>query len=230
MRSMRAWGPLQSGWGGMIATPEAGSGPLSRPERAESRGVWSAPQRCAQVQYRSSTSARDALELTLARFREQQQRGGRHERQARLALGAADSLDATARLHLRDAKLDPAFRADSVLAAPIAGAVEAVTDLEISVSARGTTSDYRMEIASNADRILSQAVGGMRRQTVHFERTLREEILGRTRGPLAELTRGEGELAALSGLLRERTHLGEQALDVKPKTLKDQLKKLQLRF
>ena len=150
---------------------------------------------------------------------------------ATLKLGAAGAMDASARLLLRNAQLAAPFRGDSPLAAPMAAAVEAITELDVRVSVRGTRADYRLEIESNADRALSDAVGGLlRRQTTLFEQELGKRIQAQASGALAELEQSEQLLEEIAGLFGEREGLGLQALDVKPRKLRRQLQKLGLPF
>ncbi len=150
---------------------------------------------------------------------------------ATLTLAAAGVIDVRARLRLRGAQLVAPFRADSPLAEPMADAIEAIRELDVRVTARGTLSDYELKIESNADRTLSDAVGGMlRQQSARFERELGSRIRERTGQSLAKLERSERSLEGLSGLLGEREDLGRQVLEVKPKELKRQLRKLGLPF
>ena len=156
---------------------------------------------------------------------------GRADAEVAVKLGAAGALAASARLRLHDAKLAAPFRGDSPLVAPMADPVEAMRELDVRVSALGTRSDYRLEIESNADRTLSNAVGGMlRRQATRFEQELAKRIHDRASGPLAELAQSEQALARVAGRIGERESLGERAMGVKPQQLKRQLEKLGLGF
>jgi uncharacterized protein (TIGR03545 family) len=158
-------------------------------------------------------------------------RRGRADVEATVKLTAGGAIDASARLRLRGAELEAPFRGDSPLAAPMADAVEAIRELDVRVTARGTRSDYELEIESNVDRALSDAVGGMlRQQSARFVRELDERIRERAGKSLAELERSERALEDVSGLLGERQDLGQRVLEVKPRELKRQLKKLGLPF
>ncbi len=175
----------------------------------------------------------DATGATLSQSSEWPIRVGRGwaDVDATLKLTAGGAIDASARLHLRNAELEAPFRGDSPLAAPMADAVEAIRELDVRVTARGTRSDYELEIESNVDRALSDAVGGMlRQQSARFERELGERIRERAGKFLAELERSERALEDVSGLLGERQDLGKRVLEVKPHELKRQLKKLGLPF
>jgi hypothetical protein len=70
----------------------------------------------------------------------------------------------------------------------------------------------------------------LRQQSARFERELDERIRERAGKSLAELERSERALEDVSGLLGERQDLGQQLLEVKPRELKRQLKKLGLPF
>jgi len=154
---------------------------------------------------------------------------GKADGEATLELGAADSMKASASLRLGNARLAAPFPGDSPLSRALAGAVEGVGELALTASAVGTTTDYRLQIESNVDRIFSDAIGGLlAREGERLTRELRTAILGETSGPLQALGREQQGLLEIEDVLSSRAGAGETVLDLKAGGLGKQLKKLKL--
>jgi uncharacterized protein (TIGR03545 family) len=89
-------------------------------------------------------------------------------------------------------------------------ALESVKQLNATATVAGTPADYRIEIASDIDRILNNAVSDwVRKQTQQFENELKQAVLAKTDAPLQSTRQSFDGFEAVGGELQERLDIGQ---------------------
>ncbi len=85
----------------------------------------------------------------------------------------------------------------------IAGALADVKNLTATAKVTGTLDDYQLQLSSDLDNLLKQAAASaIKSQTAKFEQKLKEAVMEKTKGPLADAT---GSFADFGGISEELT-------------------------
>jgi uncharacterized protein (TIGR03545 family) len=123
-------------------------------------------------------------------------------------------LDADLRTSLRAATLTatPGTKGN-LLTQALADAVSGITKATVNAKITGTLDDYTIAFQSDLDAVLQKALGTtLDKQTARFEQELREAVLARVKGPLAEASAGQAGLGDISTELTQRLQLGNTLL------------------
>jgi uncharacterized protein (TIGR03545 family) len=158
-------------------------------------------------------------DLELARTGENADAWVVHLTQGRVDGGAnfkrkGDALQGTVVAAFKDVKLNAAAPAASGrLGETVADILDDVRIFRLDASVTGTTADYDLQLTSNLDQVIGQAViqqiGG---QLAKFEGDLQAAIAEKVSGPLQELKKSVGGLDALTTELTGRLNVGNDLL------------------
>jgi uncharacterized protein (TIGR03545 family) len=103
--------------------------------------------------------------------------------------------------------------ADTTYAGLLKSALESVKQLNVTASVAGTAADYEIDVSSDIDRILDNAVGNyVRRQTQRFEKELKQAILAKADEPIQSTRQSFNGFEAIGAELQKRLDLGQNLM------------------
>jgi len=106
----------------------------------------------------------------------------------------------------------PAQQGDAISQA-LASALADVSNVSVKAKVTGTLDDYKMALSSNLDSLLKQAAGkAIRSQTAKFEQQLKEAVMEKAKGPLADATGSFADFGGISEELTARLQAGGKLL------------------
>lgn len=98
----------------------------------------------------------------------------------------------------------PPQQSDAISQA-IAGALSDITNVSARAKVTGTIDDYSIELSSDLDNILKQAVAStIKSQTARFEQDLKDGVMAKVKGPLAAATGSFSDFGSISKELTAR--------------------------
>ncbi|MCK4839654.1 MAG: hypothetical protein KAS94_12705, partial [Desulfobulbaceae bacterium] len=134
-------------------------------------------------------------------------------------------LSVQAVLQQRDinAKVDAKLKSANFISAPpqqsdaisraITRALSETTNLTAKAKITGTIDDYDIQLSSDLDSILKQAVANtIKNQTARFEQDLKDGVMDRAKGPLAAATGSFSDFGTISKELTDRLQAGGKLL------------------
>ncbi|MEW6777729.1 MAG: TIGR03545 family protein [Bdellovibrionota bacterium] len=120
-----------------------------------------------------------------------------------------ENLNATIKANLRSLKLSAPFKKDNAVAKAIASALEGVNSFALEAKVRGTLKQYDLELKSDLDKILQQAVDRLLGDLIaKFEKELKDQIFAKVGGPLKELDGLMGGFGGIGDELSNRLKAG----------------------
>ncbi|NVM23148.1 MAG: TIGR03545 family protein [Desulfobacterales bacterium] len=127
---------------------------------------------------------------------------------------AGEALKANLWAGLRSVKISTGIKKDAgPLAKAMASSISDMNALNIKAAISGTLADYDIDLSSDLDRVLKDAVGKQAKaQAARFEKELKAAISEKVSGPLAELKASHGGLHAVGSELAGRLDLGSELL------------------
>lgn len=123
-------------------------------------------------------------------------------------------IDANVMANMRSVKLlaDISQQSDAVYKA-VAGALSGVSNVSATAKVTGTIDDYTVNLRSDIDTILKQAIGNtLKKQTAKFEKELKNAVMAQVKGPLAGATNSFSGLGGISNELTDRLQIGGNLL------------------
>jgi uncharacterized protein (TIGR03545 family) len=100
-----------------------------------------------------------------------------------------------------------------VISQAIAGALSNTTNLTASARITGTLDDYNIELRSDLDNILKQAVANtIKGQTARFKQDLKDGVMDKVKGPLAAATGSFSDFGSIARELTARLQVGDNLL------------------
>jgi uncharacterized protein (TIGR03545 family) len=121
---------------------------------------------------------------------------------------------ATLRAKVEKARLTADMAAaDTTYAGLLKSALESVKQLNVTASVAGTAADYEIDVSSDIDRILENAVANYaRQQTQRFEKELKQAILAKADAPIQSTRRSFNGFETIGAELQERLDLGQNLM------------------
>jgi uncharacterized protein (TIGR03545 family) len=126
----------------------------------------------------------------------------------------AQRFTATLRAKIEKARLSADMAAaDAAYAGLLNSALESVKQLNVTASAAGTAADYEIDVSSDIDRILDNAVGNYaRQQTQRLEKELKRAILAKADEPILSTRRSFNGFETIGDELQERLDIGQNLM------------------
>jgi uncharacterized protein (TIGR03545 family) len=107
----------------------------------------------------------------------------------------------------------PPPQQSGVISQAIAGALSNTTNLTASARITGTIDDYNIELSSDLDSILKQAVANsIKGQTARFKQDLKDGVMDKVKGPLAAATGSFSDFGSIAKELTTRLQVGDNLL------------------
>lgn len=115
---------------------------------------------------------------------------------------------------LSQVKMEAAGRGkQDLITAALAEALSGISNMRVDAEMNGTEEDYDVSVRSDIDKVLKNALtGAIGKQASAFEKTLKQEVLGKTAGPLAEAGSQMGDLGSFSKEFSGRLNMGQDLL------------------
>jgi predicted RecB family endonuclease len=115
---------------------------------------------------------------------------------------------------LKSVQISTGVKKDAnTLAKALASSLSDVKRFNIRVDISGTLKDYNMQLSSDLDRVLKDAVGKqVKAQAARLEEELKARISEKVNGPLGDLKADLGGLDAMGSELTSRLNLGHDLL------------------
>ncbi len=108
---------------------------------------------------------------------------------------------------------DKAAQEGNLLSQALADAVAGVNRVEVKAVITGPVDDYSVGVSSDLDGVLKGAVSKtLTKQSAQFEQELKDAVMTKVKGPLAEATAGYGGLGSISDELAKRLQIGGSLL------------------
>ncbi|MCB0218383.1 MAG: TIGR03545 family protein [Chrysiogenetes bacterium] len=122
-------------------------------------------------------------------------------------------LDFTLTGSLHEADLQTAFTVQNLIAEALADTIKGVRAMNLTAHITGNLEDFDIELQSDLDKILKQAVGSLvTKQMAKFEGLLKEKVMEKVDGPLKDLVGNMGGFDDMLALLNDREKLGQEVL------------------
>jgi uncharacterized protein (TIGR03545 family) len=115
---------------------------------------------------------------------------------------------------LKSVRISTGVKKDaSPLAKAMASSLSDVKQFNVKVDISGTLKDYDMQLSSDLDRVLKNAVGKqVKKQAARLEKELKDRISEKVKEPLSNLKANLGGLDAIGSELTRRLNLGDDLL------------------
>jgi len=123
-------------------------------------------------------------------------------------------LNGEARASLKSATLTTTRPEDgNAISQALAGALSDISNVSVKAEVTGTLDDYNLQLSSNLDTILKQAAGNaIKTQTARFEQQLKEGVMEKVKGPLADASGSYGDFGGIAQELGSRVQIGSSLL------------------
>jgi len=127
---------------------------------------------------------------------------------------AGQTLKADLLAGLKSVRISTKTKEDAgALAKAMASSLSDVKQFNVKAAISGTLKDYEVQLSSDLDRVLKDAVGKqVRAQAARLEKELKSRISEKVNGPLADLKSSLGGFDAVGGELTSRLNLGGDVL------------------